>query len=180
MTTVTIRVRNMAQAIEKVNEVERKTTSEREGGVLRATNQVAKVWAKNFAGEGSAVGGWAALRPRTQRTREWQGFSPRHPILYRYGTLRGVMVDFFQQARGSGEVNKADTYSGHITTGALSIKDGVAKLEGRGWKIANQWGYPAANGAGETPARRFWFVDDSVIGAARQGVVDWLLDEVVK
>ena len=41
----------------------------------------------NFANERSGDGRWGPLRPRTQIERQLLGYDPRHPILYRTGSL---------------------------------------------------------------------------------------------
>lgn len=152
-----------------------------ENGLLRATNNVADVWRKNFDSEGSMVsGGWPELADATQEIRANEGFSPDHPILFRYGALRGVAVEFFQKASHGGSTSQSDNYSQQVTTGSLSITDKVATLEAHGWKVANQWGHPGNGRYGPVPARPFWFVDKSTIAAAREGIRDWILDEVVK
>src|SRR3990172_4992464 len=80
-----------------------KKVDDREDVVKKITTAVANIWRENFDSEGRMVGGWADLRERTQEERAQMGLNPSNPILYRYGNLRAVAIEFFQGiAGGSG------------------------------------------------------------------------------
>lgn len=176
-TQVTIRVRNRKEAEQRVNDIISKLRSPK-GGLERATENVAKEWAKNFDEEGSRVGGWADLAEMTQNMREYQGFAPAHPILIRYGALRAVAVDFFERGR-EGQRSEGDNYSDEVVKGRLSINRNTAELEiGGSYKVANQYGFLTKTGQ-FVPARPFWFVDRGVSAAARTGIRDWIVYEVL-
>ena len=177
---VRVVVTGVPEAMQKLTEVQGKLQNDRETAVLQATNEVAGVWRQNFDREGGMVGGWAELAEKTQNLREYYGYSASHPILFRYGALRGVAVDFFQQARGSGSVSKSDSYSAQDTRGTLELSNGLAKLSAQGWKVANQYGFTGGRGESPTPPRPFWFVDNNVIAAAGKGVEYWLLHDVLR
>lgn len=179
MTRITIRTRGIPQAISKLEDIV-KRVQEPKNGLVRATNRVAAEWGKNFDAEGQQVGGWPELAEMTQNIREYQGFNADHPILIRYGALRAVAIEFFEQARREGQTSKGDNYSDEVVKGTLSIARNTASLKvGDSWKVANQWGFRTATGS-TTPARPFWYVDRRAIAAAREGVKEWLEDDVLR
>jgi hypothetical protein len=147
--------------------------SHNKAGLVKIVRRIGDVWKKNFDEEGQMVGGWPALAEMTQAIRESQGFSPTHPILERSGALRKAVVDFVTNARDSGTGTYADTYGGPSTTSTLTVTDGQAVIVAKGWKVSNQYN------TAEHPARQFWFVDKSVLGAARTGLVEWITDDVL-
>lgn len=180
MSRFTIVVKNDKAAAARIDEIARRLKQPK-NGLIRATNKVAQKFGENFDSEGGLVGGWPDLAEQTQGMREWQGFSPDHPILIRYGALRAVAVEFFQNAKGSGSVSKGDSYSDEVVKGSLSLRGQTARLYiGGSYKVMNQFGYPDTNGSGVNPPRPFWFVNKHSIAAARDGVKEWIEDEVLK
>lgn len=139
-------------------------------GLVSATNGVAAVWAANYDAEGSMVGGWADLAQKTQDLRQAKGLDPEHPILFRYGTLRGIVIDLFQKPAASSATATSD--SGADISGSLTISEGTATLSASGWPVVNQWEDAAKN----RPARPYWFVNPQVEQAALDGVALWLGD----
>ena len=148
--------------------------NDRHAGLFRAVNRVADVWKDNFDDEGRRVGRWAPLAESTVQRRASQGFGPEHPILQRSGALRNVVIDTFQSASGNHTETRGDAYSGQLTTSTIEVdSSGVARIEAHGWKVSNQYE------AGGHEPRPFWFVDKTVLYAARSGVVDWLANDVI-
>lgn len=178
-TRITIRVRGEAQAQARLNEIVNRLKKP-EGGLIKATNKVAEVFAENYDREGSMVGGWPQLAEKTQNLREYYGYPREHPILIRYGALRAVAVEFFEEAKKPGRTSKNDDYSNQTTTGTLSISGDRAELQVSGWKVSNQYGFSHPNNPTDTPARPFWFIDRNSVAAAREGVKEWIEDEVLK
>jgi hypothetical protein len=177
---VTVQVRGLREVEKKLDDIFDRLQNPGDG-LVRATNKVAEVWGKNFDEEGRAVGGWPELAEMTQSIRESQGFPPEHPILIRYGSLRAVAIEFFEEARREGKTSKGDNYSDETVRGSLDIDRNTATLTvGDSWKVANQWGHPNQRGQRPTPARPFWFVDRHSIAAAKEGVMDWIEDEVLR
>lgn len=150
---------------------------DRRGGLLEAVHEIAEEWDDNFRSEGSEVGGWAALAEATIKRRAAAGY-PAWPILVRYGALRKVAIEGFMSANSSGSWASGDNYSGHNTKGTLRLNKGEATLSAHGWKVANQWGHPNWRGK-PIPARPFWYIDRNVRSSARDGVVRWIVDEVI-
>lgn len=188
MLTITLTSANLPQAIAKLNLIASRLSSPQKG-LERATHGVADIFAKNFDEEGSEVGGWAPLSEYASSVRFWQGLPTDHPILVRYGSLRAMAVAFFQKASiGDSAAAGADTtdfsWSDQEVTGRLDYSGGSAGgtatlVLGGSYKILNQWGYSNTNGSGDLPPRPFWFVNENVRTAARQGVIDWIKDEVL-
>lgn len=182
MARITVRVRGRREAERYINRVIGEL-QEPKGGLVKATNKVAEVFAKNYDSEGSMVGGWPDLAEMTQDIREEQGFPASHPILIRYGSLRAVAVDFFENTRREGKTSKGDNYSDETVTGSLNIRRNVATMQvGGSYKVRNQTGHPGGGWApgGDVPPRPFWFVDRHTVAAARDGLKDWIEDEVLK
>lgn len=147
-------------------------------GLIRSTHGVANVFARNYDEQGSAVGGWAALSERTLAMRQYQGFDPG-PILLRYGAFRDMAIAFFQKSTG-GTDSASDSYSDNVTDASLVVDDERAVLSlGGSYKILNQFGYSNTNGSGDNPARPYWFINSDAIVGAREGMEDWLRDEVL-
>ena len=159
-------------------------------GLEYATHSMADVFARNYDGEGSEVGGWAELSEYTNRIREWQGFDPDHPVLVRSGALRAMAVEFFQTAMAgqtatAGDDFPAKTWSDQVVRGHLDIQDSgngqTAVLSlGGSYKLLNQFGHANAFGYEDNPARPYWFITSASTTAARDGVIKWLQDEVLK
>lgn len=140
----------------------------------RAVKRVAEMWAHNFKGEGSMVGGWAQLAQSTIEERERQGFGGTHPILIRYGSLYAMSTLWFMDARPgiatSWSMNRGRPVA---TTASLDITDGTATLGLAGPKTVHQ------KGNWTPPKRQYWFTDRNIVLAARLGVLEWINDEVL-
>lgn len=155
-----------------------------EKGLEEATHRVAGVFKDNYDSEGGLVGGWPELSEYALNIREWQGVPPG-PILVRYGSLRSMAVDFFRTARSgssdsAGSSTPFKTWSDQTVSAQLGISGGVATLRlSGGYKLLNQWGHGNWGPMGDVPARPFWFVNDEVVRAARDGVEEWIKDEVL-
>lgn len=162
---------NEAQAF--LQQLDRNMRDKRDLGLIRSVNRIADVWKDNYDREGNRVGGWAALADETQRKRARLGYGAQHPILRRDGVLRDVAVGAFTSARGPFAKSDFDGYGGDTTTSTLDLNDGVATLNAHGWKVSNQYR------AGNHPPREMWFVDKTVRYAARAGLVDWLINDVI-
>lgn len=128
---------------------------------------VARVWDRNFLGEGSAVGGWKPLSPWTQRVRRSRGYGPEHPILRQTGTLHRVAIRSLMDAR----LSKSSTGSG--ATMSLSMPGrGRAIMRISGEKVNNQ------RGRKRLPARPFWFVNGEVVAEATRSLDRWYKREL--
>lgn len=129
----------------------------------------ARVWDRNFRGEGSMVGGWKPLSPMTQRVRAARGYNPEHPILRQSGTLHRVAIRSLMDAR-SGKSSTGDGASMRFqTTGK-----GRALLTVSGAKVQNQFGSQALR----LPRRRFWFVNGIVVDEAAKSLQKWYDREI--
>lgn len=185
MIDITFTVTGLAEAQARINQIIDRLNEPKEG-LERATNQVAGVFAHNYDTEGGLVGGWAQLAEVTNAMREWQGYSAEHPILIRYGALRAVAVEFFQEARAGSAISVGDDYSGQTVSGSLQINRNVATLHiGGSYKVLNQFDYTnirtGPNGRYQGwEARPYWFVSNEVVAAASKGVRDWVVTEVLK
>lgn len=180
MTRIVIRVKGEEQAMKRLADIEARLRNPK-GGLIRATNKVAEKFGENFDGEGSLVGGWPDLAEQTRNIREWQGFPAEHPILFRYGALRAIAVEFFEEAKRGGSRSKGDNYSNEVVTGRLDINGNVAQMwVGGSYKVMNHYGHPNVAPEGDNPPRPFWFVNRYSVAAAREGVKDWIEDEVLK
>jgi len=124
---------------------------------------VARVWDRNFKGEGHRVGGWLPLRPWTNRVRRQKGFPEEHPILIQTGTLHRVAVRSLIDAR----TGKSSSGPG-VTMNFRTPKRAQAHLKLVGEKVKNQYG-----SRGRLPARRFWYVDNEVISEATKSLQKW-------
>jgi hypothetical protein len=182
MIDIQIRSTNAHQVAKEIADIERKLDKPTEG-LESATHNVAKVFKHNYDFQGADVGGWDELADYTLNIREWQGV-PAGPILFRYGALREISTEFFEKAKaGSTETAGGSypfkTWSEQAVTGQLTINDKTAtlKLSG-GYKLLNQWGHPNWGPMSDVPARPFWFVNETVINAAREGVEEWIKDKV--
>jgi len=186
--TISYQALGVAQALAGIAKIVRGLQNP-QSGLEGATHAIAKIFAQNFEGEGSLVGGWDDLSEYTQRIREWQGFDPEKPILFRYGSLRKIAVDFFESAR-MGEVAShgadfpARTWSDQQVTGSLTMHQGnsgsTATLQIQGsYKILNQFGHGNAFGYSDNPARPYWFVNPATGQAARDAIIQWVKDEVI-
>lgn len=150
---------------------------DREDVVKKITGAIADIWRENFDSGGRLVGGWADLSERTMEERSQLGLNPSQPILYRYGNLRAIAVEFFQgiaTSSGWGWSSASDIGDGDMQAATYfrQGKDG-ATLSFSSVKAVHQYG------STNIPARPFWFVDDSIIGGARDVILDWLDKEVV-
>lgn len=177
---VQIRVTGLRGVERKLDQIFDRLKEPKEG-LIRATNRVAKEWGDNFDSEGGRVGGWPELAEMTRDIREYQGFPPDRPIMLRYGALRAIAVEYFENAKREGRAAKGDNYSDETVKGSLEITRGTATLRvGDSWKVANQWGFTNSATGQQVPARPFWFVDRRAVAAAKEGVMDWLEDEVLR
>lgn len=139
----------------------------------KAVEKVSDVWARSFAGQGSYVGGWAALAEHTIEQRRAQGFPPG-PIMLRSGSLRDMATRFFNPAR-EGRGSSTSNYGSQTVTTVATLtlsKDGTATMGLSGKKVANQKGH------GAVPARPFWFTDATTSRAAREGAIEWFKGEL--
>jgi hypothetical protein len=136
--------------------------------------EVAGVWAENFRGEGSMVGGWRELAESTQRLRESRGFPPDHPILVQTGTLRRVAIEYLLASSGPRSAFGPGVALSY-TTGPLS-----AKLRVSGAKVDNQFRIRDRRAGTSQPPRPFWFVNPQVNEAAARGLNKWLSDSLRK
>ena len=142
----------------------------------KAVNRVGKYWQHSFSNQGSAVGGWAGLAASTIAERQRQGYGAG-PVLFRYGALYRMSSAFFANQQGSGSRSQSTPYdkrSGHTTSARLKLSNGYASLTVGGPKVYNQW--PGSYGR---PAREFWPFTPGLRKEARQGVVDWLVEDVI-
>ena len=153
-------------------------TSERSKGLFKCLNSVGDIFLDNFDTEGGRVGGWAPLADYTVAEREYLGMPGTNPIMFRDGALRDVTALFLSQAKAAGSKSSNDSYSGKDTSAKIGISSAgrVMTIEAHGWKVTNQ---NAISGPGHHPARPFWFVDNNVMYAARSGLVDWLVNDVI-
>lgn len=171
---IEVRVRGLTEAQAFLQQLEKNLQDKRDLGLIKAVNRIADVWKDNYDSEGGRVGGWAELSDETQRKRERLGFSPAHPILERDSALKTVMVDAFTTSKVTpGYWRRSDSYGGPDTVSTIDLNDGVATLNAHGWKVSNQYD------AGSHPPREMWFVDKTVRYAARAGLVDWLINDVI-
>ncbi len=140
----------------------------------KAVKQVATMWAHSYKSEGGQVGGWVQLAQSTVEDRERQGFSGRHPILIRQGSLYAMSTLFFMQGQ-QGQASAWSTYGGRSirTSASLEINGGTAILGMSGPKTVHQ------KGNWTPPRRQYWFTDRNIILAARLGVIEWIRDEVI-
>lgn len=174
---IVIQVIGAHEAMARLNKITHGLEHPKEG-LIRSTHKVADIFGKNFDEEGSAVGGWAELSEQTVAMREYQGYPGEHPILFRYGALRGMAVEFFQKTAG-GSSSAGDDYSNNVVQASLEVDDQRAVLSiGGSYKVLNQTGHPNARW-GDNPARPFWFIDTDTIVGARDAMVDWIKDEVL-
>lgn len=145
--------------------------------LAKAVNQVGRYWQANYKSEGGDVGGWAALAPSTIANRASQNYSSG-PILYRHGSLYAMSAAFFANENRSTSRSASTPYdkrAGHATTVKLSLKDGLAVMAVKGPKVFNQWPAPSQG----RPARQFWAMTPAMRRAARQGVIDWMVEGVI-
>jgi hypothetical protein len=168
---VEVQVAGLREAIDYIERFENRLKN-RNRGLFKAVNRIADVWLDNFQSEGARVGRWDALADSTQAKRAAQGFSPDHPILERSGALKDIAVAGFTAVDTNRTQARGDSYSDQLTTSSIHVSDGVAELNAHGWKVANQ------ERRGH-PARPIWFVDKTVLFAARGGVVDWVVNDVI-
>lgn len=178
MIRVEVRVSGMDEALRHVKRVRDRLENEREDGLSKAVQELAKVFDENFQSEGGKVGGWKPLADATIRRREYYGYPGEHPIMIRYSALRGVVAEDMKPGK-PGRFSRSDNYSGHVTQGSLDIDTDTAILTAKGWKVSNQYGFKNKYGS-KTPARPFWFTNKHAVRAAKDGVVMWIVDEVVK
>jgi hypothetical protein len=133
------------------------------------TRGVARVWNRNFQGEGIAVGVWPQLSPYTQRMRRARGYGPQSPILKQTGALYRAAVSSLMDARGP----KNSTGKGVAMN--LSMPDrGRAVMRISGEKVRNHYGHKAKN----IPARPFWFVNGAVVAEATKALERWYQQEL--
>jgi len=175
---VTVTSTGIPQVLQWLGGVQQRI-EDREDVVKKITGAIANIWRDNFDSGGRMVGGWADLRERTQEERAQMGLNPSHPILYRYGNLRAVAIEFFQNiasSSGWGWTSAGDVDDGDMQAATYfrQGKDG-ATLSFSSVKAVHQYGSSKAY----IPDRPFWFVDDSIIGASRDVILDWLDKEVI-
>lgn len=107
------------------------------------------------------------------------GFNPAHPILYRYGNLRAVAVDFpatmSENSFKWAVMSDPDDGDTQATTFVTLAGQGFGTLSFSSVKAVHMYG----NQRTGMPARPFWFVDDAVIVAGRDAVIKWIGDEVL-
>lgn len=132
---------------------------------------VARVWDRNFRGEGNRVGGWVPLRPYTNAVRRRKGFPEEHPILIQTGTLHRVAVRSLIDARGT----KSSSGSGVSMTFRTPDK-ARAHLKLVGEKVKNQSGDRRVR----LPSRRFWYVDNEVVSEATKSLQKWYDRELAR
>jgi hypothetical protein len=169
---IKVTFRNEAAAVLYVNKIMDRL---KKPDLNKAVNRVGKYWQKNFTSEGGMVGGWAGLAQRTIENREQQGYGAG-PILFRYGALYRMSSAYFANQQGSGSRAQSTPYdkrAGHTTKASLKLGNGYATLNIAGPKVYNQW--PSSN----RPAREFWPFTPGLRKEARQGVVDWLVEDVI-
>lgn len=165
--------RNEAAALLYLHKVQDKL---KRPNLNKAVNRIGAYWQKNFTSEGGMVGGWAGLSERTIANRKQQGYGAG-PTLFRYGSLYRMSSAYFANQKGSGRRSQSTPYdkrAGHTTQASLKLGNGYATLNVAGPKVYNQW--PSHNGR---PAREFWPFTPGLRKEARQGVVDWLVEDVI-
>lgn len=178
-----IQATNLTQVRARLDKIIRNLNDPKEG-LERATHKVAGIFKENYDNEGSMVGGWPALSDYALNIRQWQGVPPG-PILVRYGALRAIAVEFFQTARAGSSASAGGSYpfktwSDQTVTGQLNVSGPRATLIlGGSYKILNQWGHENWGPMSDVPARPFWFVGPQSIAASRDGIVEWIEDEVL-
>jgi len=173
MVKIKVTFNNAAAATLYLNKVITKIQSP---NLNKAVNRAGKYWQANFLSEGGQVGGWAGLSQATIQNREQQGYAAG-PILFRYGSLYRMSSAYFANQQGSGSRSQSTPYdkrSGHTTKATLKLGKGMATLSVAGPKVYNQW--PSYNGR---PAREFWPFTPGLRKEVRQGVVDWLVEDVI-
>ncbi len=170
---ITVTFKNQAAANKYVGDILRKLSDPK---VHKAVNRVGKYWQKNFKSEGGEVGGWAGLADQTVEDRLSQGYGAG-PIMFRYGSLYRMSAAFFANTISSSTRSEGTPYdarAGHTTKASLKINKGVATLNISGPKVYNQW--PSHKGR---PARSFWPNNAAAHHEARQGMVDWIVEDVI-
>jgi hypothetical protein len=172
--TVNVDVVGLVEAMRYLRKVDRRLNGDRDDGLFKVVNRISDVWLDNFRSEGARVGGWSQLADSTRERRGAQGFNPEHPILERSGALRSATIDAFTRVRSNRSFSKSDSYSNsNPTTSSISISNGTARLNARGWKVLNH------ERIGGHEARPIWFVDKTVMFAAQGGLVDWVVNDVL-
>lgn len=144
--------------------------------LVPVVNAIADIWKINFDTEGGLVGGWRPLAEMTQEVRRSRGFNPEHPILEQYGRLRYAAVEALSK-----------TTSESLTVGGedahLSYRSGKNQfsLEISGRKVTNQFRNQSRRRGSQrfsAPPRRFWFVDERVVKAAQQALIEGIKKEL--
>lgn len=169
---ITVRVSNRNEMLDFLSKMSQKL---RTPDTRKSVNAVGRYWLDNFRGEGREVGGWAALSQRTIENRAAQGYGSG-PILYRYGSL-------FRTATYPAEVTRSGSRSGgtpydprnHVTTATVRFKAGAAELQLSGVKVYNNWDDSRTG----RPARPIWWSDAAVGYKARDGAIQWLVEDVI-
>lgn len=171
---ITVSLKNYEAAIGYLDRVR---TRLRKPEVNKAVTRVALFWASSYRSEGAAVGGWAQLAERTVEDRLQQNYPGSHPIMRRQGVLYALSTQFFVNKKKSSTSKRGTRYDGRIsTTASLKFSPGEATLRISGPKVFNQW-----PGIRQTrPARPFWFVTPQTRQAAKSGMIDWVVNDVIK
>ncbi len=169
MITIEAQLSGMNQAYAALNRIYRVLDTKKDDMAVEALHKAARVWEHNFATEGGDVGGWAKLAERTQEERERLGFVGGWPILQRYGHLMRLTTTNLLRARQTGSWSNSE--GGNISV-SVYTHDGHMQLTAQGNKAMNQERAP------NRPPRPYWFVNGQVSRDVRQGVVDWLTDEL--
>jgi len=169
---ISIEAKNLDQASKVLGKLDKVLDSRRNDMAVEALNSAAKVWSRNFIGEGSEVGGWRELAERTVEQRERLGFGGEHPIMIRYGQLRELTTENLMRTRSpSGSWTRSDPQGGSIHV-SLSTRNGHMEVVATGNKAMNQ------ERSTKRPPRPYWFVNPGLRRDVRNSVSDFLTGEL--
>lgn len=144
--------------------------------LVPVVNAIADIWKVNFDTEGSLVGGWRPLSEMTQEVRRSRGFNPKHPILEQYGQLRYAAVEALSKTTSESLTVNADGAHMRYTSGKNRFE---LTISGR--KVMNQFRNQSRKKGSaifSAPPRRFWFVDNRVVDAARRALIEGIKKEL--
>lgn len=169
---MSIHAKNLVEANRILVKLDKMFTNKRDDMSVRALNRASRVWARNYVTEGSEVGGWRQLADRTVEERERAGFGGAHPIMIRYNHLRQLTTENLERVRSpDASWARSDPNGGEIRV-SISTRQGRMTVVAAGNKAMLQ------ERGKSRPPRPYWFVNSKVKKDVRDGVVDFLRDEV--